>query len=172
MISHLISPSSCCGFSQETLQHSLVEPTRSFHDTFHWKKERKWLIKRLISLKANSPTTHHYEQTCHRFLLFPLMGISTEHRYETCSLPEKCCLHILQITRCTWQWKWREILKKQILKGFSKSMSWCFLSCYPSASFQHRPPSSPHSQNLHVSLLGDLQTEEKRGWKVWLREWW
>lgn len=55
---------------------------------------------------------------------------------------------------------------KRILKEYGVSSPLhlpVVFSCYSSASFQHRPPSSPHSKNIHVSLLGDLQTEENRG---------
>lgn len=150
--SNLTLPSLLCRApwfqTKETLTHSdgclpsCVQShahTHTFHDTLHCKN-----IRGSLALKPNKtrhpPTTHFspsHMNINHSLLLLPFMSTCTcthicTRQRETCSLPGKCCLHILQIRSCTWQRKCsgerqkKEEEEKEIVGvgGFSHRMPW------------------------------------------------
>lgn len=99
------------------------------------------------------------------------------HSDETCSLPGNCCLHMLQIRKCTWQIKCcGEALKTQ---DFRRICNTAPQDCLPSSSdiplrvskavlLCHLTPTTSISLNfrlqIHLNVVKMGKREKKKRW--------
>lgn len=108
---------SICHFKPFNLTLFCLQLERNLLKQFSWhtllKDKRKWPISLLVQSSAPTAGASVHPYMLKHPAVFCVVALNDDMHSkqrlrgdETCSLPGNCCLHMLQIRKCTWQRKW------------------------------------------------------------------